>query len=123
MNLTAPLNNNAAAELDQLREAFAPLGAKFFVCEWGFRPAKKAMETDTTIHLYPYFNLKDEAKFKSVWRQAYHTTWAAAAVEKTHQYAWSFSGNAASCRESYADAEGVLLHLKSVEGALKAAQD
>ncbi len=113
-----------AAELEKLKEALTPLGCKFYVSEWGFRVKKPAMENDTVVHLYPFFNMKDADKFKQIWKDAYPATKAAATEEKSHQYAFSFVGNeAASCRESYGDAEGVLTHLKNVDGPLKAVLD
>ena len=49
---------------------------------------------------------------------------AAQAEEKSHQYAFSFEGDtAASCREAYGDAAGVLTHLANVDGPLKAVLD
>ena len=112
------------AEIDKLVEPLTPFGAKFFVAEWGFRPSKPAMEFDSVMHLYPYFKLKEPEKFKQIWKDAYTATKAAADEEKSHQYAFSFDGSgAASCRESYADAEGVLTHLKNVDTPLKAVLD
>ena len=112
------------AEIDQLIEPLTPFGCKFFVCEWGFRPAKPAMDPDTVVHLYPYFGMKDAAEFKQIWGDAYPATKAAAEEEKSHQYAFSFEGaTAASCREAYGDAAGVLTHLTNVDGPLKAVLD
>ena len=49
---------------------------------------------------------------------------AAADAEKSHQYSFSFQDNeVASCREAYADAEGILLHLQNVDTPLKAVLD
>mmetsp|Transcript_44066 Transcript_44066/g.104353 ORF Transcript_44066/g.104353 Transcript_44066/m.104353 type:complete len:250 (-) Transcript_44066:176-925(-) len=109
-----------ASELEKLKEALTPLGAKFFTCEWGFRTKKPAMEQDTVVHFYPYFKMKDEAAFKKIWQDAYAATQAAADAEKSFQYAFSFDGSSASCRESYGDADGILLHLKNVDGPFKA---
>merc|ERR1712159_76448 len=86
-----------AAELDQLREALDPLGAAFYTCEWGFRPAHEAMAEDTVVHLYPYFRMKDVAEFKRIWGDAYAATKGAA--------------------------EAVLLHLGNVDVPLKAVLD
>jgi hypothetical protein len=109
------------AEIEKLIEPLTPFGCKFFVSEWGFRPSMLAMETDTVLHLYPYFAMKDASTFKKIWMDAYPATKAAAAEEKSHQYAFSFEGDAvASCRESYGDADGVLTHLKNVDTPLKA---
>ena len=108
------------AEIDQLIEPLTPFGCKFFVCEWGFRPAKPAMDPDTVVHLYPYFTLKDAPAFKKIWGDAYPATKAAATEEKSHQYAFSFEADAvASCRESYGDADGVKVHLGNVDAPLK----
>jgi len=112
------------AEIDQLIEPLTPFGCKFFVCEWGFRPAKPAMDPDTVVHLYPYFDMKDAPAFKKIWGDAYPATKAAATEEKSHQYAFSFEGDAvASCRESYGDADGVLTHLGNVDTPLNAVLD
>ena len=112
------------AEIDQLIEPLTPFGCKFFVCEWGFRPVKPAMEFDSVVHLYPYFTLKDAPAFKKIWGDAYPATKAAATEEKSHQYAFSFEGDAvASCRESYGDADGVLTHLGNVDTPLNAVLD
>merc|ERR1711881_454739 len=101
------------------------LPVQWFVSEWGFRPAKAAMENDTVCHLYPYFELKDGAAFRKIWSDAYPATMKAAADEKSHQYSFSFEKekNLASCRESYGDADGVKLHLKNVDAPLKAVLD
>jgi hypothetical protein len=112
------------AEVEKLIEPLTAFGCKFFVNEWGFRPSKPAMEFDSVVHLYPYFKMKDAANFKKIWSDAYPATKAAAAEEKSHQYAFSFEGDEiASCRESYGDAEGVLTHLKNVDVPLKAVLD
>jgi hypothetical protein len=107
-------------ELDKLREALSPLGCLFYVTEWGTRPSKPAMENDTVCHLYPYFKLKQPNVFKKTWYEAYPDTKANMVSEKSHQYAFSFEASGvASCRESYGDAEGILLHLKNVDVPLK----
>merc|ERR1712151_1228922 len=92
------------------------------VTEWGNRPAKPAMENDSVCHLYPYFKLRQPEKFKEIWYGAFPDTKANQAAEKSYQYAFSFepTTDVASCRESYGDAEGILLHLKNVETPLQA---
>jgi hypothetical protein len=113
------------AEIDKLIEPLTPFGCKFFVTDWGFRPSRPAQDKDTVIHLYPYFDLKDDTKFKQIWYDAYPATKAAAEAEKSAMYAFAFDGDngTALCREAYGDAEGVLLHLKNVDGPLKAVLD
>jgi len=110
------------AEIDKLRGALSPLGCLFYVAEWGNRPAKPAMDNDTVCHLYPYFKLKQPEEFRKIWCNAFPDTKAKQDAEKSHQYAFSFepTANVASCRESYGDAEGILLHLKNVDTPLKA---
>jgi len=116
-----------AAELEKIKNSeFKDLPFQYFVTEWGFRPPKPVMAEDTVVHLYPYFALKDEENFKKIWKDAYPATKANAEVEKSHQYAFSFcedysefsmthgKGKFASCRESYADAESVILHINNV---------
>merc|ERR1712151_26996 len=109
------------AEIDQLRDALSPLGCLFYVTEWGTRSTKPAMENDTVCHLYPYFKLKQSERFRRIWYDAYPDTKSNQEAEKSHQYAFSFEPTAdvASCRESYGDAEGILLHLKNVDKPLK----
>jgi len=110
------------AEVNKLRDALSPLGCLFFVTEWGNRPLKAAMDNDTVCHLYPYFKLKQPEEFRSIWYKAFPQTKANQEAEQSHQYAFSFeaTGNVASCRESYAVADGILLHLKNVDAPLKA---
>jgi creatine kinase len=112
-------------ELDKLRDALAPLGCLFYVAEWGFRTDKPEMPQDTVCHLYPYFKMKNPSEFKKIWKAAYPDTQANAEAEKSFQYAFSFESTegVASCRESYGDADGILLHLKNVDTALKAVLD
>merc|ERR1711934_616031 len=88
-------------EVDKLRDALSPLGCLFYVTQWGFRPAKPAMENDTVCHLYPYFKLKQPEEFKKIWYDAFPETKANMEAEKSHQYAFSFESTAdvASCRE------------------------
>lgn len=112
------------SEIDKLIEPLTPFGCKFFVSEWGFRPQKPAMEFDSVCHVYPYFTLKNPDEFKKIWRDAYPATKAAAVAEKSHQYSFSFENNeVASCRESYGDADAILLHLQNVDTPLKAVLD
>jgi len=110
-------------ELDKLRNALSPLGCLFYVTEWGNRLAMPAMDNDTVCHLYPYFQLKQPEQFRKIWYEAFRDTEANQLAEKSHQYAFSFEPEAdvASCRESYGDADGILLHLKNVDTPLKAA--
>ena len=55
-----------AAELEKIKNSeFAGLPFQYFVTEWGFRPAKAAMENDTVLHLYPYFKLKNQVYLAS----------------------------------------------------------
>jgi hypothetical protein len=60
-------------------------------------------------------------KFKEIWFNAYPSTKANAESEKTHSYAFAFDENTALCREAYADAESLLLHVNNVDAPLKAA--
>merc|ERR1712072_1026641 len=59
---------------------------------------------------------------KQIWFDAYPDTLKNMGAEKSHQYAFSFESTegVASCRESYGDAEAILLHLKNVDTPLKA---
>jgi len=119
-----------ADELEKLKEGLGPLGCAFFTAEWGFRPTRPSMDRDTVCHLYPYFAIKPgkvEA-FKKIWGDAYASTKANAETEKSHQYAFCFEeredGTAtALCREAYADAASVMLHVKNVGEPLGACLD
>lgn len=112
------------AEIDKLIEPLTPFGCKFFVTEWGFRPTRAAQESDSVVHLYPYFELKNETKFKNIWFNALPATKEAADAEKSAMYAFAFdSAGTALCREAYGDAAGVLLHLQNVDAPLKAVLD
>merc|ERR1711959_60409 len=79
-------------------------------------------ENDSVCHLYPYFKLRQPEKFKEIWYGAFPDTKANQAAEKSYQYAFSFepTTDVAPGRESYGDADGILLHLKNVETPLKA---
>merc|ERR1740130_219707 len=110
-----------AAELEKIKKwnEGPKLPFQYFVTEWGFRPARPYMDDDTVVHLYPYFELKNEENFTKIWKDAYPATKAAAEEEKSHQYAFSFckegdSKGMASCREAYADAASMLLHIEHV---------
>ena len=110
-----------ADELAKLREPLGAFGCKFFVAEWGFRPTRPAQAKDAVVHLYPYFELLKPAAFKQTWLAAYAATEADADAEKSAMYAFAFEDDkTALCREAYGDAEGVLLHLKNVDGPLNA---
>ena len=84
-----------------------------------------AMENDSVCHQYPYFDIKPgmAEKFKGIWFNACPSTKASAESEKTHMYAFAFDKNTALCREAYADAESLLLHVNNVDTPLKAALD
>lgn len=114
-------------EIERLREELSTFsrGIIFYEAEWGNRPARPAMDNDTVCHLYPYFKLKQPQEFRRIWYDAFPATLAKQDIEDSHQYAFSFNpeSNVASCRESYADAEGVLLHLQNVDKILTAVLD
>ena len=118
-----------AAEIEKLREPLTPLGALFYVCEWGFRPQRAAQAEDTGVHLYPYFSIEDGAVgvFKKIWGDAYESTKAAQGEENSLMYAFAFQddghGQTALCREAYADAASLLLHVKNVDAPLKGVLD
>lgn len=42
-----------ADELEKLKEGLGPLGCVFLTAEWGFRPTRPSMASDTVCHLYP----------------------------------------------------------------------
>jgi len=110
------------AEIDKLIGPLTSFKCAFYVAEWGFRTKKPTMTDDTVCHLNSYFSMKDPAAFKKVWSNAYGNIKANAAAEKSFKYAFSFNAatNMACCRESYGDADGLLLHLKNVDTPLKA---
>ena len=72
---------------------------------------------DICCSIVPYFNVPSEHldTFKSIAEQMVGQSKNEA---KCLYYGFSFHGNEAHCREGYADAEGVLMHLKNVESLL-----
>ena len=75
---------------------------------------------DTCVTLVPYFQVHPgqlEA-FKGCVRQFVALT---ESEPKCLHYAFSFSGDAAHCREGYTDAEGLLAHLDNVGPVLQEA--
>jgi quinol monooxygenase YgiN len=88
-----------------------------------FIPTKKEepmATTDTCCTIVPYFKVHEGKldDFKALCTQF---------VEKTNSepkclyYGWSFDGEQAHCREGYADAEGLLVHLENVGALLQEA--
>jgi len=114
-----------AGELEKLREPLKALPVLFYVAEWGRRIPKPKMELDTVCHLYPYFKVKDEKKFKQIWYQAYPDMLQRMQAEKSFQYVFSFEPTEAlaSSREAYGDADGILRHLENVNAQFGAVLD
>jgi len=68
---------------------------------------------DTCCTVLPYFDVPEGnmGQFKEMCEQFVDLT---SNEDKVLYYGFSFDGNAAHCREGYADAEGVLAHLENV---------
>jgi quinol monooxygenase YgiN len=75
---------------------------------------------DRCCTLVPYFKVNDGklGEFKSLVEQFVGKT---KTEPKCLYYGFSFDGDAAHCREGYADAAGVLAHLQNVDDLLKQA--
>ena len=69
--------------------------------------------TDTCCTIVPYFKVNDGKldDFKALCEQFVTAT---SSEEKCLYYGFSFDGDAAHCREGYADADGLLAHLENV---------
>ena len=72
---------------------------------------------DKCCSIVPYFHVPNEnlETFKGICEKLVEKSWGEA---KCLYYGFSFHGNEAHCREGYADADGVLAHLKNVDSLL-----
>jgi hypothetical protein len=77
--------------------------------------------TDTCCTIVPYFkvNAGKLDEFKAHCEKAVEQTSRNSDQEKCLFYGFSFNGDAAHCREGYADAEGALTHLGNIDSLLK----
>jgi hypothetical protein len=75
---------------------------------------------DTCCTIVPYFkvNAGKLDEFKVLCAKAVEETLKNSDQEKCLFYGFSFSGDAAHCREGYADAEGALTHLGNINPVL-----
>ena len=75
---------------------------------------------DTCCSIVPYFKVADGklAEFKALCEQFIEKS---GSEPKCLYYGFSFDGDAAHCREGYADAEGLLAHLDNVGALLQEA--
>jgi hypothetical protein len=117
-----------AEELDKLREAFGPLGARFWETDggsmwWGAsQVADRSQATpDSHITICPTFTVPDGKL--SAFTDAFPAFYAAtkAGTDKCLYYGFAISDNHVFCREGYADAEGCLAHVGDVGEPLGAA--
>ena len=69
------------------------------------------------VSVHPYFEIPDGRKdeFKAIWEAMLPTVQE---EEGNRGYEFAFNGNVAYCRESYANAEGVLAHMVNVGDAI-----
>jgi quinol monooxygenase YgiN len=76
--------------------------------------------TDTCCTIVPYFKVNQGRldEFKSLCTKMIERT---SSEPKCLYYGFSFSGDAAHCREGYVDGDGVLAHLGNVDALLKEA--
>mmetsp|Transcript_73015 Transcript_73015/g.191404 ORF Transcript_73015/g.191404 Transcript_73015/m.191404 type:complete len:348 (-) Transcript_73015:95-1138(-) len=86
-------------------------------------PAEKVSSMDTDVTLYPYFAVPEGRmeEFKAGF-QAFHDA-LRPAEEKIRYFGFSVDeeNRVVHCREAYGDAEGLLAHLKDVDGPFKKA--
>jgi quinol monooxygenase YgiN len=82
--------------------------------------AMDAAKPDTCVGLVPYFDVNEGKleEFRALGPKFVELTSKEAGVL---YYAFSFSGQAAHCREGYQDAAAVLAHLANVDAPLKQA--
>jgi len=110
-------------ELDKLKDALGPLGAKFYEMDGGamwFGREKKGTK-DTHVTIFPIFTVH-EGKMDAF--QATFSKFYAATKQGTDEclyYGFATSGNQVFCREGYASAAGALAHMKDVGEPLKEA--
>jgi len=76
---------------------------------------------DTCCTIVPYFKVNPDklGQFKALAEKAVEQTAKNADEEKVLFYGFSYNGDAAHCREGYADAEGALAHLANINPLLQ----
>jgi quinol monooxygenase YgiN len=82
---------------------------------------EKIMATeDKCCSIVPYFKVSEEnqEKFRAICKKCVEQT---RSEDRCLYYGFSFSGDLANCREAYADAQGLLIHLENVDSLLQAA--
>ncbi len=115
-----------AAELEKVRAALTPLGAKFYLLETAsqvFQGRGTKQEADTAVFLLPRFEVPagKMADFKAGFQAFYQQIKPADEDMLYYGFAVDEVNSKAFCREAYKDAAGVLKHLGNVDSALKAA--
>ncbi|CAE8617371.1 unnamed protein product [Polarella glacialis] len=111
-----------ASELEKLKPALGPLGAKFWETDpGGMWFGGDASGQDTHVTIVPYFTVPDGKMddFKAGFKGFYEGT--KVGTKECLYYGFCVSGNEVFCREGYKSAEGVLAHLGEVDGPLGAA--
>jgi quinol monooxygenase YgiN len=73
---------------------------------------------DTTILFLPMFKVNDRASFNAAFKTFYDLTKSEKGMVN---YGFATHGEFTVCRESYVDAEAILLHLKNVNAPLQEA--
>ncbi|CAE7816251.1 unnamed protein product [Symbiodinium sp. CCMP2456] len=110
-----------AAELEKLKEAMGPLGAKFWELDSGSMFRGGLTEQDTHVTIVPYFTVPEGKmdEFKAGFPKFYEGT--RAGTSECIYYGFCVHENKVFCREGYKSAAGVLAHLGDVKEALDAA--
>jgi hypothetical protein len=108
-----------AEELAKLKEAFDPLGTKYWEVDRGSTWFKGCEEgSDTHVTIVPYFTVPEEKmdEFKKGFGAFYKGT--RRGTKECLYYGFAVSGNQVFCREGYKSADGVLAHLEDVKAPL-----
>jgi quinol monooxygenase YgiN len=98
----------------------AGLGGVMALAAAGAHAGESSEKPDACVGLVPYFEVNEGKldEFKTLGPKFVELTKKEAGVL---YYAFSFSGQAAHCREGYVNAEAVLAHLANVDAPLKQA--
>jgi len=112
-----------AAELDKMKDALAPLGAKFWETEpgglWNDECGTSASwGSDTHVTICPYFIVPEGkmGQFKSEFNNFY--AGVRTGTETCMYYGFGVHGQQVFCREGYRSAQGALAHIGDVKESL-----
>merc|ERR1712150_369854 len=109
-----------AAELEKLKDALMPLGAKFWEIDSGSLWRGGCLSgPDSHVTIVPYFTVPDDKMdlFKSGFEKFYSGT--KAGTEECLYYGFAVRGNQVFCREGYKSAAGALAYIGDVKESLE----